>query len=103
MPYKDPEKRRAYQRERYYRKKREEQLSKLKEFKDGREREGEGFTEEEYQDLMNIVEDIKFTDFDIWHDVKAERDLPSSEKFKKKPYVLPDEYERELERVCEGV
>ena len=98
MPYKDSEKRRAYQRERYYRKKREEQLKALKEYEDGRERKTEDFTEEEMRDLMNVPDEIKFMDFNLWGEVKVERDLPPSENFKKRHYVLPNEYERELER-----
>ena len=51
---------------------------------------------------MNLPDELKFTDFDLCGDVEAEADPSDSMKFRKNPYSLPDEYERELERALKG-
>ena len=105
MPYRDREKYNAYMRE--YRKKKKEELEKLKlqqverERKPSTEKETEGYNEEDYNDLLNVPTSIKFNDFDIWSEVEPERDLPPSEKFKKEPYKMASEQEREIERAIQ--
>ena len=100
MPFKDPEKRRAYQRERYYRKKREAQLKALKEYEDKKDRELEGFTEQESNDLLNVPEEIQFVPLDIWSDVENDYIPPD---FSKKPYKMGAEQIAEIKRAIKEV